>query len=188
MIKGKLGKWLNWIISFILMVTLIGVASLVIVTKFSGGEPEVFGYQIKTVLSGSMEPDIQTGSIIAVKTVEDGSKFKKGDVITFMADENKLVTHRIIDVKKTKNGVAYTTKGDNNNAADSSPVLADNVVGEYTGVTIPYLGYAASFAQSPNGSVFLLIVPGILLLCYGGFSIWRTLAQLETVKKSEHTG
>lgn len=188
MIKGKLGKWLNRIVSFILMVTLIGVASLVIVTKFSGGEPEVFGYQIKTVLSGSMEPDIKTGSIIAVKTVEDGSKFKKGDVITFMADDNKLVTHRIIDVKKTKNGVAYTTKGDNNNAADSNPVLADNVVGEYKGVTIPYLGYVASFAQSPNGSVFLLIVPGILLLCYGGFSIWRTLAKLETVKKSEHTG
>ena len=188
MIKGKLGKWLNWIVSSILMVTLIGVASLVIVTKFSGGEPEVFGYQIKTVLFVSMEPDIQTGSIIAVKTVEDGSKFKKGDVITFMADKNKLVTHRIIDVKKTKNGVAYTTKGDNNNAADSNPVLADNVVGEYKGVTIPYLGYVANFAQSPNGSIFLLIVPGILLLCYAGFSIWRTLAKLETVKKSEHTG
>lgn len=31
------------------------------------GEPQVFGYQLKTVLSGSMEPEIKTGSIIAVK-------------------------------------------------------------------------------------------------------------------------
>ncbi|MYL61568.1 S26 family signal peptidase, partial [Virgibacillus halodenitrificans] len=59
-------KWVNRLVSTILMVLLITVAGIVLSTKLSGGEPQVFGYQLKTVLSGSMEPGIQTGSIIAV--------------------------------------------------------------------------------------------------------------------------
>ncbi|API93432.1 signal peptidase I [Virgibacillus pantothenticus] len=182
--KRKIFKWANRIVSYVLFITLLVVASVVLMTKVSGGEPELFGYQLKTVLSGSMEPEIQTGSIIAIKMISETNEFKKGDVITFKADENKLVTHRIVDTTSTKNGVVYTTKGDNNNAEDSSPVLAENVVGEYKGFTIPYLGYFIHFAQSPNGSIFLLILPGVLLLGYAGISIWRTLAQLEDAKKT----
>ena len=65
--KEKIMKWINNIVSGILMILLISVASVVVITKVSGGEPQLFGYQLKTVLSGSMEPGIQTGSIIAVK-------------------------------------------------------------------------------------------------------------------------
>ncbi|NBJ69577.1 MULTISPECIES: signal peptidase I SipW [Clostridia] len=182
--ERKIFKWANRIVSYVLFITLLVVASIVLMTKVSGGEPELFGYQLKTVLSGSMEPEIQTGSIIAIKMISETNEFKKGDVITFKADENKLVTHRIVDTTSTKNGVVYTTKGDNNNAADSSPVLAENVVGEYKGFTIPFLGYFIHFAQSPNGSIFLLILPGVLLLGFAGISIWRTLAQLEDAKKT----
>ncbi|WP_077301338.1 signal peptidase I SipW [Virgibacillus pantothenticus] len=182
--KRKIFKWANRIVSYVLFITLLVVASVVLMTKVSGGEPELFGYQLKTVLSGSMEPEIQTGSIIAIKMISETNEFKKGDVITFKADENKLVTHRIVDTTSTKNGVVYTTKGDNNNAEDSSPVLAENVVGEYKGFTVPFLGYFINFAQSPNGSIFLLILPGVLLLGYAGISIWRTLAQLEDAKKT----
>lgn len=167
------------------MVLLIGAALLVLSTKLSGGEPEVFGYQLKTVLSGSMEPGIQTGSVIAIESIgeDESSNFGKGDVITFMEEENKLITHRITEVTETNSGVIYTTKGDNNNAPDRNPVLADNVVGLYTGVTIPFVGYFIDFAQSPNGSILFLIVPGVLMLGYSAFSIWRTLAQLEKNSK-----
>lgn len=96
-----------------------------------------------------------------------------------MEEDNKLITHRITEVKETGSGVLYTTKGDNNNAVDSNPVLADNVVGAYEGFTIPYVGYVGSFAQSPNGSIVFMIVPGILMLGYSGFTIWRALRKLE---------
>lgn len=73
--KGKMVlKWMNRIVSTILLVLLIGVAGLVVSTKLAGGEPQIFGYQIKTVLSGSMEPYIQTGSLIAVKTLDSDEK------------------------------------------------------------------------------------------------------------------
>lgn len=152
---------------------------LVISSKAAGGEPQIFGYQLKSVLSGSMEPGIKTGSIIAVKPGGDMTRFKEGDVVTFQEEENKLITHRVTEVIENGKQVLYRTKGDNNNAEDMNPVISDNIVAEYTGVTVPYVGYFIDFAQSKNGSALLLILPGLILLGYSGFNIWQTLSQLE---------
>lgn len=179
----KIMKWINNIVSTILMVLLIGVASIVVISKASGGEPQILGYQLKSVLSGSMEPGIMTGSIIAVKLAEDKTNFKVGDVITFM-EEDILITHRITEVTKSADSILYRTKGDNNNAEDMNPVLADNVVAQYTGFTVPYVGYFIDFAQSKNGAL-LLIIPGFLLLIYSAFTIWKVLAQIELPQKKQ---
>lgn len=181
--KGnKIMSFINSFVSVILMVLLIAVSAIVVVSKASGGEPEFLGYQFKTVLSGSMEPGIETGSIISVKQAEDKTKFKKGDVITFMQEEGILVTHRVTEVVGSGDSLLYRTKGDNNNAADMEPVLPANVVAEYTGVTVPYLGYFVSFSQSKNGAL-LLLIPGFLLLIYSAFTIWSALSQVELTPK-----
>lgn len=180
-------KWSSRLISLTLFLVMIMMAFVVISSKASGGEPELFGYQFKTVLSGSMEPVFQTGSIIAVKPGGDMTRFEKGDVITFMEDENKLITHRIIDVVQSGENVMYETKGDNNNAPDSSLVLSENVVAEYAGFTIPYAGYVGNFAQSKEGAALLLVLPGILLLLFSGFTIWQGISQLEKQNKSTNT-
>lgn len=184
--KSKVFKWINRIVTGVLMVLLVSVAAMVIITKISGGEPTMLGYQIKTVLSGSMEPDIKTGSIIAVEPVSGSEKenFKEGDVITFMADEDKLITHRITEVKETKNDIMYTTKGDNNNAPDSTPVLSDNAVAVYSGFTIPYIGYVSNFAQSKEGGALLLILPGLLLFGYSIITIWKALRDIDDTKNT----
>ncbi|MGP4070928.1 signal peptidase I SipW [Piscibacillus sp. B03] len=189
----RLNKYLNLktakkvfsaFISVMLAITLIIMLFMVITVKASGGEPEVFGYQIKTVLSGSMEPEFYTGSIITVKPGGDMTRFKNGDVITFM-EEDKLITHRVIEVVNSGENVMYRTKGDNNDAADRELVLSDNVVAEYTGFTIPYVGYIASFAQSKEGGALMLMLPGLLLIGYAGFSIWQGLTQLERRKENQ---
>ncbi|MDG5787699.1 signal peptidase I [Evansella sp. AB-P1] len=172
------------LISFTLYVSLIFMAFVVITTQASGGEPELFGYQIKTVLSGSMEPEFKTGSIIAVKPGGDMTRFQEGDVITFMQERDILITHRVVDVIHSGDNVMYETKGDNNAAADRDLVLSDNIVAEYSGFTIPYAGYLASFAQSREGSALLLIVPGLILLLYAGITIWQGVSQLESDKKA----
>lgn len=174
-------KWVNRVVSTILIILLVGVAGLVITTKLAGGEPEVFGYQIKTVLSGSMEPSIQTGSIIAVKSLENKEKqnLDVDDVVTFMETQDKLVTHRITEVTQTGEGALYTTKGDNNNGPDREPVLADNIVASYEGFTIPYVGYIASFAQSSNGILAFLVLPGILMVGYSFITILMTIRKMD---------
>ncbi|SFB19464.1 signal peptidase, endoplasmic reticulum-type [Lentibacillus halodurans] len=175
----KILKWLNNIATILLFAVLTGMLFVVVSAKASGGEPEIFGYQLKTVLSGSMEPDIQTGSIIAVNPDGDMTRFQKGDVITYMEEEGKLVTHRVVEVINSGEHVMYRTKGDNNDAFDISPVLSENVVAEYTGFTIPYLGYLVNLSQSQNGA-FLLLIPGLLLLGYSGFMIWKALKEIES--------
>ncbi|MDY0393706.1 signal peptidase I SipW [Virgibacillus halophilus] len=176
--KRKAVRWINNTVSLFLAALLILVASIVIISKASGGEPQAFGYQIKTVLSGSMEPDIKTGSIIAVKPGGDMTRFKKNDVITFTSDENILITHRIVKVMPSGNNVRYQTKGDNNDGPDMNPVMSQNVVAEYTGFTVPYVGYALHFLQSKNGA-WLMLIPGFLLMIYSGVTVWRALSEVE---------
>ena len=60
----------------------------------------------------------------------------------------KIITHRIIGVKDTNGKVMYETKGDNNNGPDLEPVLAENVVGKYADITVPYVGYLLNYANS----------------------------------------
>ncbi|MGF2618195.1 signal peptidase I [Rossellomorea vietnamensis] len=182
----KLMKWGSNIVTTILFLVLIFMVFVVVSSKASGGEPQVFGYQLKTVLSGSMEPGIKTGSIIAVKPGGDMSRFEKGDVITFQQEKDMLVTHRVTEVIKSGDNIMYKTKGDNNNAEDMNPVLSENVVAEYSGFTIPYLGYFMNFTNSKNGA-FLLLVPGILLLFYSGFTIWKAISEIDIKTKKNDT-
>ncbi len=181
----KARKILSSILTAILFINLVVMAILVISSKASRGEPQIFGYQLKSVLSGSMEPTFLTGSIIAVQPLEGEEKrsLKEGDVITFIDSEERLITHRVIGIKTSGEHVMYETKGDNNNAADIDPVLSDNVQAIYSGFTIPYVGYFIDFAQSKEGSAILLITPGLLLLVYAAFSIYQGLKELDPQKK-----
>ncbi|MHA6532252.1 signal peptidase I SipW [Paenibacillus sp. BAC0078] len=174
-------KILSTTLSTLMFLIFLLLVVAVVISKASGGEPAFFGYQIKTVLSGSMEPGIHTGSIVAIKPGGDTARFQKGDVITFINQENLLITHRIVDatVNSATGEATYTTKGDNNDAADSATVSSTNVVGQYTGVTVPYVGYAMNFAVSKAGSVMLMIIPGLLLLLYALFTSWKAVAALE---------
>lgn len=180
----KIKRWVSDITTFLLIIVIILMLFIVISSKFTGGEPQVFGYQLKTVLSGSMEPTIQTGSIIAVKQVEDMAKLKKGDVITFVTEDRVNVTHRIVDIIKNGELVSYRTKGDNNNSNDPNSVLADNVIAKYSGFTIPYLGYLSEFSKSRTGNLILGLIPGLLLLAYATVTIWKAIFQLN--KKSNN--
>ena len=55
------------------------------------------GFQVFSVLSGSMEPSYHVGSLIYVKKI-DPQELKSGDVITFMLDEDTVATHRIVEM------------------------------------------------------------------------------------------
>ncbi len=118
----------------------------------------MFGYTLKSVLSGSMEPEFNTGSLILVKEITDVKELQKGDVITFMQDANTAVTYRIVGITKKEDHLLFKTKGDNNAAADSAPVSDENVRAQYTGFQLPYAGYMLHFASQPIGTAILLIV------------------------------
>jgi signal peptidase len=155
------------------------------------------GFNFFAVSSGSMEPNVHTGSLIYVGKfkLED---LKKGDIITYrisdeQAKQNAVVTHRIAEVKKNekqeevttqgdkkekKTVVTYTfkTKGDANAEEDSYDVNADQIIGKYNW-QIPKLGFISLFAQTPQGLVLLVILPAAILI------IWEVVSLILHFKK-----
>ena len=124
----------------------------------------LFGLQVFSVLSGSMEPNYHVGSLIYVKEV-DYHELKSGDVITYMLDEDLVATHRIVDVFPDQDDpsvLRYQTKGDANEAADGTLVHYKNVIGTPV-FTIPYLGYVADFIQKPPGTYAAIAIGAVLL-------------------------
>lgn len=121
----------------------------------------VFGLQVYTVLSPSMEPEYKTGALIYVKDV-DPETLEVGDVITFMLSKETTGTHRIVEIIRESDGTLYfKTKGDANEAVDGGSVHQDNVLGKPV-FNIPYLGYVATFVTKPPG-VYLSVAIGLIL-------------------------
>lgn len=177
----KIVEWVNRVISILIFALLLTMLFTVIIMRASGGEASLFGYQIKSVLSGSMEPDIKTGSIIALQETGDDHEFKQNDVITFITEDGMTVTHRIDEVQD--DGQSYITKGDANDAPDMDPVLQKDIIGLYNGFTIPYLGYVINFATSKEGSALLLVFPGMGLVLYSFLRIGRVVRSIDHSKK-----
>ncbi len=125
----------------------------------------LFGLQVYTVLSGSMEPTYRTGSLIYVQKV-DYTTLKKDDVITFLLDQDTVATHRITNVvvdEEDPTVLRFRTKGDANDAEDGGKgVHYKNIIGTPV-FSIPYLGYVANMIQKPPGTYIAIALGAILL-------------------------
>lgn len=105
------------------------------------------------VLSGSMNPTIETGSIVLVDNAE--KDYVIGDVVTYrIADQ--LITHRIVEIQKD----LYRTKGDANMLPDSVFIHKNQILGKVI-YEIPKIGYVISHFKSKSN---IFIILSILLL------------------------
>jgi len=147
----------NWISGVLVGIVVLLAVALVGV--------RLIGLQPYVVLSGSMEPTYHVGSLIYVKSV-DYKELQAGDPITFMASEDTVVTHRIIEVlvdEEDPNTIRYFTQGDANAVADGSSVHYKNVLGKPV-FSIPYLGYVSNYIQNPPGTYIAISAAAILIL------------------------
>lgn len=125
----------------------------------------MFGFQVYTVLSGSMEPAYPVGSLIYVKET-DVTQLSEGDVITFKLTEKTTATHRITEVISEGGNQAelrFRTKGDANEEEDKNLVDSGDVIGEPV-FTVPYLGYLATYMQTPPGMYVAIAVSASIIL------------------------
>ena len=117
--------------------------------------PSVFGFSPLTVLTGSMEPEINIGDFVITRARES---YAVGDVVMYQTSgtggEVIAVTHEIIAIDENGD---FITKGINNESADVKPVPPENVVGKVVAVWRGF-GNVAAFLQSPAGICILLVV------------------------------
>ena len=110
----------------------IAIVALVILIMYAAGvKPAV-------VLSGSMEPTVETGSVAFINTKDRNVGI--GDVVQYriVQDNGEMkVLHRIIDIRDDG---TFVTKGDNNDTEDMNPVGIDQINGKYL-MRIPGIGH-----------------------------------------------
>jgi len=142
------------VIFWVFMVFIIALIFVTVVTRLQGGEPQLFGYRLYVVESGSMGPTIKPNSLIVVKELEP-SQIKEMDIITFYGSSGETtVTHRVVEIKD--NGLSFVTKGDANEVPDPMPVEANRLIGKVV-LAIPYLGKVLKFLSTPLGLTLLIV-------------------------------
>lgn len=124
---------------------------LIIVACIPLTVPRLMGYQIYSVVTGSMEPEIPVGSMVYVKSVNP-KELKEKDVVAFYGgrDTNAIITHRV--VKNNEISGQITTKGDANKTEDMNPVSYSDVIG-IVEHTIPKAGALAQAFTSTEGKI-----------------------------------
>ena len=132
------------IVSTSMLVVFVLFVVLLVGVRLVGIEPHI-------VLSGSMEPEILTGSLVYVKPVspEEACELKVGDTVTYVVDKSGTkVTHKIYEVV----GPAYMKNQYGELVLDenSAPIVASDYNG-YPIIMYTTYGINNKNASDPSG-------------------------------------
>ena len=139
-------------------------------------------YEIKIVLSGSMEPAIKVGSIVIIKPADT---YEIGDIITFGKDDrdNVPTTHRIVEMRVIEGELRFMTKGDANDDSDFREVTENQIIGKVL-LDIPWLGFLLDTAKKPLGFAILIGIPALAIVADEVKKIWKEVKKIKGKKES----
>lgn len=155
----------------IIMTIIIIVGSVFVILFCIGIQPYV-------VESGSMQPDIPTGSLCFINKKAKYENMKVGDIIAFKINSNTFATHRIVSI--TNEG--FETKGDANNVIDNIITTKDNYIGQNI-FSIPYVGLWVLVIQTTRGKIILGTI--IIVLFLAAILIGQPSRKKQKVSKKE---
>jgi signal peptidase I len=118
--------------------------------------------KVLTVLSGSMEPAIHTGSVVVVRPA---AHYVAGDIVTFGPNTKTQIptTHRIVETRVQEGQMVFKTRGDANNGEDMKEILASDIVGKVY-LSVPYAGYVVDLVRKPIGLILIIILPSAFII------------------------
>jgi signal peptidase I len=155
-LKTRRGLW-TAVSDMLFSLAMLMVLMVVLTSSSSNGAPKkFFDFAYFTVMTPSMQDEIPQGSFILVRHV-DPAALKIGDNITFMADRNVSVTHKILNIYENYNSSGargFETYGVNNANPDKDIVYEANVVGK----VIIILPVAGAMLTSLGENVFIVFI------------------------------
>ena len=188
-------KVINVIIDVIVVIILL-ISILVItmsLTSKSSGVPNIFGIAPLSVQSDSMKGTFNEGDLIFSKvSTSAGDRFEVGDIVTFtqnIGGENRLNTHRIVEVVKEADGSElYRTQGDNreqNPEPDEVLKSPSDILAVYTGAKIGGLGNVLSFLRTSTGFFLCILLPMIAFFIYETIRVIMNVVAYNKEKAAE---
>lgn len=115
----------------------------------------------QVVISGSMEPEIATGSVILAKPTTTSS-LKVGDVALLPRADGVLVTHRVIGndpVEGSSDLRSIRMKGDANRVADADPYVQAEALKPL--VIIPVIGTVLAAIEAHRFELLAILAFGL---------------------------
>ena len=141
---------------------LLGLLSVV-----AGTAVMFFGYTFLIFRSGSMGPDIPTGSVALARTTPV-AELEPGDVVSVVAANGARVTHRLVSATVRGDEGSLILQGDTNATPDAEIYQVSEA--ERSIASVPYLGYVVTVLLSPAGLVAAGCLSGMVLLLGFGSS------------------
>ncbi len=193
--KG-LFNYISTVISWTIFVLLMLIGVLLIyyyvflqLYKTKGEKFEPF-FSIYTIVSPSMEPNINTLDAVINLKINDADDVQVNDVITFISTwkikYGMTVTHRVVGTQILDDGsTCFITRGDNNPGNDEGCVKESNIIGVVKAV-IPGLGKLQQFLSSGFGWILVVVIPALYILIKDIIKIIRMMntSKEETKEKN----
>ena len=119
---------------------IVGIALFIFVLALVALTSGIFKYYFLTIGSGSMEKELYVGDVVIVKKL-NSKELKEIDVGTILVFrmQNKVIVHRVVEIKDDDGTLLIRTKGDNNEENDNWVVTENNLIGT-TKYKIPFIG------------------------------------------------
>ena len=178
-------KLFNAAASALILVSVFVLLSVVLTP--AGQVPQVLGYSVFRVMTGSMEPEIREDSLLVVQKTPP-EDIAPGDIISFFSPdpmlEGAVNTHRVARVEKENGRIQFITKGDANVIEDTYPVDASALVGR--AVFKSYgLGKAVSLLSNPLVFGIIILLPLLIILLMNLYRAVRIAADIAKKEEEE---
>lgn len=188
----KVGSIVISVVMWIIILVAALYAFTTLATKDDGSVSNLGGFTPMTVQSDSMSTTFDQGDLIVIKTC-DTSKLQVGDIVTFhtiIDNQYALNTHRIESIDGLNGMRSFTTKGDNNDVADTHIISDGDIVGQYV-FKIPGMGKVMDFLSSTWGFLIVIVLPMLLFFIYQvyhlvivGMNLKRAMAEEDRMARA----
>ena len=153
------------------LLTLVAAAAVLPVVLLGLG-PRTGAYQVRTILTGSMRPQMPPGSIV-VMTPTPMYELEVGDVITYQIPNSAdLVTHRILEIDRSPTGTVVRTKGDNNEDPDPWKARLGGTRAWKVRFAVPGVGYVMQALNRRAVAASLVLVFTVVVGLAAVAAIW----------------
>ena len=160
---------------------------LSVVLTPAGQVPQVLGYSVFRVMTGSMEPEIREDSLLVVQKTPP-EDIAPGDVISFFSPdpmlEGAVNTHRVVRIEKENGRTQFITKGDANVIEDIYPTDASALVGRVVFQSYG-LGKAVSLLSNPLVFGIIILLPLLVILLMNLYRAVRIAADIAKKEEEE---
>lgn len=163
--NNKVLKIFLMMIKLVMTLLVVGIFVIIFLQRVSSNRVNLGGISLYTVVSESMIPEYKIYDMIFTREI-DIEDIKVGDDVVYLGEDgdfkDKIVTHRVIEVKQEGGKYIFKTKGINNDLEDPE-ITGEQVLGKvlYKSVILSFL---SRIVNNIYGFYFLIFIPLVVII------------------------